>query len=150
MPKAERSLRVLVVEDDMTIAMLVEEMLIELGHEVIELAMRLPKATELAHSADFDLALVDVNLDGRKSFPIADILRERGIPFIFATGYGASGLDPAYVRYPVLTKPFLIEDLKSAITSVRRSHEGDRGNGDLAASLLPGSTQAVQIADEDH
>ena len=119
MPKAERPLQVLVVEDEMTIAMLIEDILIEIGHEVVELAMRLPRATELARSAEFDLALLDVNLDGRKSFPVADILLERGIPFIFATGYGASGLDPAYARHPVLTKPFLVEDLKVAIYALK-------------------------------
>lgn len=108
-------MRVLVVEDDMMIALLIEDMLIDLGHEVIDLAMRLPRAEELAKSADFDLAILDVNLDGRKSFPVADILADRGIPFLFATGYGASGIEPAYAGSPVLTKPFLAGDLQAAI-----------------------------------
>jgi CheY-like chemotaxis protein len=77
--------------------------------------MRLPRAEELARSADFDLAILDVNLDGRKSFPVADILSSRGIPFLFATGYGASGIEPAYAGSPVLSKPFLTGDIKAAI-----------------------------------
>lgn len=110
-------LRILVVEDEMTIALMIEDMLLELGHVVVDLAMRLPQAEDMANKADFDFAVLDVNLDGRKSFPVADILSERGIPFVFATGYGASGLDPAYSGRPVITKPFLVDDLKSAIES---------------------------------
>ncbi|MCK8778375.1 response regulator [Rhizobium sp. NTR19] len=111
-------LRILVVEDEMTIALMIEDMLIQLGHEVVELAMRLPRAEELARQAAFDLALLDVNLDGRKSFPVADILSARGIPFVFATGYGASGLENGYSHCPVVTKPFMMEDLKTVIDSL--------------------------------
>ncbi|TDK39085.1 response regulator [Rhizobium deserti] len=114
-------LRILVVEDEMTIALLIEDMLSELGHEVVDLAMRLPQAVELAQRADFDLAILDVNLDGRKSFPVADILLERGIPFAFATGYGAAGIEPAYTGRPVLTKPFLMDDLETAIATLAAS-----------------------------
>lgn len=107
--------RVLVVEDEMTIALLIEDMLVEMGHVVVDLAMRLPQAEELARKAEFDVAVLDVNLDGRRSFPVADILRERGIPFVFATGYGASGVDPAYAHSPIVTKPFVMDELKTAI-----------------------------------
>ncbi|MBW6423122.1 response regulator [Rhizobium sp. XQZ8] len=112
------ALRILVVEDEMTIALMIEDMLIELGHEVIDLAMRLPQAEDAASKADFDLAVLDVNLDGRKSFPVADILSGRGIPYVFATGYGGAGLDAAYSSRPVLTKPFMIDDLKAAIDAL--------------------------------
>jgi CheY-like chemotaxis protein len=113
--EADMRLRILVVEDEMTIALLIEDMLSELGHDVVDLAMRLPQAVELARKTEFDLAILDVNLDGRKSFPVADILLERGIPFAFATGYGAAGIEPAYAGRPVLTKPFLLDDLKATI-----------------------------------
>jgi CheY-like chemotaxis protein len=112
-------LRILVVEDEMTIALLIEDMLIDLGHEVVELAMRLPQAMHLAATAAIDFAILDVNLDGRMSFPVADLLRERGVPFIFATGYGSAGLDEHYRgSAPVVKKPFRLQDLRSAIDSM--------------------------------
>lgn len=112
-------LRILLVEDEMTIALMIEDMLTELGHEVVELAMRLPQALEAARHIDADLAILDVNLDGHRSFPVADILVERAIPFAFATGYGAAGLDEAYHGKPVLAKPFLFEDLRKVLAQIR-------------------------------
>src|SRR6201995_5739888 len=90
--------RVLVIEDEMTIALSIEDMLIELGHEVIDLAMRLPQGLALAKGAEFDLAILDVNLDGRMSFPIADVLNDRGVPYLFVTGYGSAGIDLVHPR----------------------------------------------------
>jgi CheY-like chemotaxis protein len=108
--------RILVVEDEMTIALLIEDMLTDLGHEVVGLAMRLPHAMELASTAAIDFAVLDVNLDGRMSFPVADLLSARGVPFIFATGYGSAGLDERYRgQAPVVRKPFRLQDLQSAI-----------------------------------
>jgi len=108
-------MRILIVEDEMTIALLLEDMLTELGHEVAGIAMRLPKALELARDAEFDLAILDVNLDGHMSFPIADILVERQVPFLFASGYGAAGVVGAHKDRPVLRKPFELKDLQDAI-----------------------------------
>jgi CheY-like chemotaxis protein len=107
--------RVLIVEDEMTIAFLIEDMLIDLGHEVVAIAMRLPEALEAARRVEADLAILDVNLDGHRSFPVADILAERAIPYAFATGYGALGLEGAYRERPVLAKPFLREHLAALI-----------------------------------
>ena len=109
-------MRILVVEDEMVVAFMIEDMLGVLGHEVIGLAMRLPQALELAGSCTADLAILDVNLAGLKSFPVADVLAERGVPFLFATGYGLAGLTPPYDRQPVIKKPFGQEDLASAIS----------------------------------
>ena len=78
--------------------------------------MRFSQAMKLAESEQFDLAILDVNLDGCKSFPIAEVLARRGIRFIFSTGYGSSGIEPPYGDRPVLTKPFDIEKLESAIS----------------------------------
>jgi CheY-like chemotaxis protein len=108
-------LRVLVVEDEMTIALLIEDMLVELGHEVVELAMRLPRALEIARTEAMDLAILDVNLDGRPSFPVAEVLDERGVPFIFATGYGPAGLAEDFRDRPVIKKPFDLRGLATAI-----------------------------------
>lgn len=110
------ALRILVVEDEMMIAFMIEDMLVDLGHEVVALAMRLPEALEAAQRPDIDLAILDVNLDGLRSFPVADILIERAIPFAFATGYGAAGLDEAYRNRPVLAKPFLSDDLRKLLS----------------------------------
>lgn len=90
----------------MTIALLLEDMLTELGHDVRGLAMRLPQALDLAQRLELDFAILDINLDGRSSFAVGDILKARGVPFIFASGYGAQGLEPPYRGYPVLPKPF--------------------------------------------
>jgi CheY-like chemotaxis protein len=77
--------------------------------------MRLPQALEWARTATFDIAVLDINLDGCTSFPVADVLRERGIPFTFITGYGAAGLEPPYDAWSVVKKPFDAAMLKSAI-----------------------------------
>jgi CheY-like chemotaxis protein len=109
------ALRILIVEDEMTIALMIEDMLTDLGHEVAAMAMRLPQALALAQTADIDFAILDVNLDGRMSFPVADVLSDRGVPFVFATGYGSAGVDPPYKGRTVIRKPFDMSDLKTAI-----------------------------------
>lgn len=98
--------------------MLIEEMLIDMGHDVGAVASRIPDAIDLARTGAFDLAIVDINLDGLPSYPIAEILRERRIPFVFATGYGAAGIEPKYAGTPVLTKPFLRTDLEKLLSQV--------------------------------
>lgn len=114
---AERALRVLIVEDEMLVAMNIEDMLLELGHEVTGIASRLEPALALAREAAIDVALLDVNLAGQPSFPVAALLRQRGIPFLFATGYGIKGISQEYRDCTVLQKPFLAQDLARAITA---------------------------------
>lgn len=109
------ALRVLIVEDEMTIALLIEDMLVDLGHEVAGMSMRLPQAMELAKSAAFDLAILDVNLDGLTSFDVAHTLAERKIPFLFVTGYGPAGIAPQYQDRITVKKPFAQSDLQVAI-----------------------------------
>ncbi len=111
----ERRLRVLIVEDEMLVAMNIEDMLLDLGHEVAGLAGRLDAAMSLAGEAEFDLAMLDVNLAGETSFPVAALLAERGIPFLFATGYGIRGVAEEYRDRPVLQKPFRARDLETAL-----------------------------------
>ena len=72
---------------------------------------------KLAQSADFDLAILDVNVNGKMISPVADLIRARQRPFIFATGYGSSGLPEEYRDRPALQKPFQIETLAKAIAS---------------------------------
>ena len=111
-------LRVLVIEDESIIALLIEDMLREMGHQVGEVAPRMEDARRAAEAGSFDFAIVDVSLHGEPSYPIADILRARGIPFVFATGYGADGLDPGHRATPTLQKPFAPEDLRAALSLV--------------------------------
>ncbi len=115
---AERRLRILIVEDEMLVAMNIEDMLLDLGHEVAGLAARLDAALALAREGAFDAAMLDVNLAGDRSFPVADLLTERGIPFLFATGYGLGGIDEKYHDRPVLQKPFRAADLAGALEAL--------------------------------
>ena len=110
--RARRARRALVVEDEVIVGMLVEDMLQELGYEVAALSTHLDQAVELARDIDVDFAVLDLNLNGRLSYPAADMLRQRGLPFIFATGYGAKILVPPYAGTPTLQKPFHLDDLR--------------------------------------
>ena len=112
--------RVLIVEDEVLIAMNLEDMLNDLGHEVIGRATRIELAMDLARESDIDFAVLDINLAGKKSFPVADILSERGIPFAFATGNGPEGLMDGYRDFPALQKPYAQEDLERTIAQVLR------------------------------
>lgn len=109
------SLRVLVVEDEMMIAMLLEDILNDLGHQVAGVAMRLPQAIEMAKDTDADIAILDINLDGRRSFPVADVLREKGVKLIFASGYGSPGLEAPFLDEIILKKPFEPNDIRLAL-----------------------------------
>ena len=104
-------LRVLVVEDEMMVSMLIEDMLDDLGCKVVGPASRLDEAIALAGEAELDCAVLDVNLGGQSIFPLADLLRAKGAPFAFATGYGDAGLREIDKGSPVLQKPFRETDL---------------------------------------
>lgn len=112
---------VLVVEDEIIVAMLLEDMLTELGHSVVGPAVRLERALHLAKTAVIDFAVLDINLDGEHSFAVADVLRERCIPFIFASGYGTAGLGAAYRDVFMLSKPFDIGQLERALARLEPS-----------------------------
>jgi len=115
---AERRLRILVVEDEMLVAMNIEDMLLDLGHEVAGIASRLAPALALAGEASIDAAMLDVNLAGESSFPVADLLAERGIPFVFATGYGPQGIEERHRGRPLLQKPFRASDLGPVLAAL--------------------------------
>ncbi len=112
-------LRVLVVEDEMMVSMLIEDMLSDLGCTVIGPASRLEEAIDLASSSEIDCAVLDVNLGGQPIFPLADILREKGAPFAFATGYGDAGLRDVDRGSPVLQKPFREGDLARVLGQLK-------------------------------
>ncbi len=103
-------MRILVVEDEMMVAMLLEDMLIDLGCRVIK-AGRVEKAVQFVAGTEIDGAILDVNVAGESVYPVASALQARGIPFIFSSGYGAGGLAPEYRDRPTLSKPFRQEEL---------------------------------------
>jgi len=107
--------RILVVEDESMIAMMVEDFLTELGWDVVGLVGSLDRALAMARDADIHAAVLDVNLNGQLSFAAADILSERSIPFVFATGYGVDGMARRFANVPILTKPFHRDDLDRAL-----------------------------------
>jgi CheY-like chemotaxis protein len=102
---------ILVVEDEIMVLMLIEEMLAELGCASVTAAATVDQALEAIDANVFDVALLDVNLNGTKSYPVADALAMRGVPFLFATGYSDHGLKDGYPGRPVLTKPFQFQKL---------------------------------------
>ena len=110
--------RVLVVEDEYLIRMLLEDMLGDLGYGIAAAVGTIAEATELAANGQFNVAILDVNLDGQEIYPVAEILAKRGLPFIFVTGYGKGSLSEPYIGRPALQKPFQAEQLKTALAGL--------------------------------
>ena len=117
-------IRVLLVEDETLVAMLLEDMIADLGGTVLRSASRVARALEFAQdtSLDFDLAVLDVNLAGEEAFPIADALARRGVPFAFSTGYGNAGLPDAWRSRPTLQKPFTQDQVTTVLTHALKPH----------------------------
>lgn len=113
-----RPARALIVEDEQLIAMMTEDMLIELGHDIAATAHSLATGLACAADAAIDFAVLDINLNGERSFPIADALSERGIPFLFLTGFGINGLSERYKAAPILAKPFSMDALARMIDRI--------------------------------
>ena len=109
--------RVLVVEDEYLIRMLLEDMLDELGYGTVAVGT-ISEARQLATDGDFSAAILDVNLDGQEIYPVADILLERGLPFVFVTGYGERSLPEPYRDHPSLQKPFQADQLKTTLAGL--------------------------------
>jgi DNA-binding response OmpR family regulator len=111
-------LRALVVEDEAMIAMLIEDMLLDAGCTAVDVAGRMDSAMRFAETGSYDFVILDVNLGGTPSYPIADVLAKRDIPVIFATGYGVGGLKASYAGAPTLQKPFVRADLEAIISGI--------------------------------
>jgi CheY-like chemotaxis protein len=107
--------RVLVVEDDVMIRMLIEDMLTDLGFELAAEASKVHEALAAVQSAEIDVAILDVNLSGETTGPVAEALAAQGTPFVFATGYGEHGLPEQFRDRPLLKKPFQIDSLKRVL-----------------------------------
>jgi DNA-binding response OmpR family regulator len=107
-----------VVEDEAVIAMLVEDMVLDFGSEVVGPAAKMDEALRLASDAPLDAAILDVNVGGAVVFPVADVLEDREIPFVFATGYGSGGLPSRFRSRPALAKPFSYLELTEVLRAV--------------------------------
>ena len=108
-------LRILVVEDEMLIAVLIEEMLQGLGCQVVGPVSRLDAALRLAHEEPLDAAILDVRIRGGQVYPVAEELLARNIPFVLASGYGDWALPENLQHQPRLTKPFRQHDLEEQV-----------------------------------
>lgn len=110
--------QVFIVEDESLLVMVLEDMLPELGYEVAATAHSVPAALQALESHEPDLAILDVNLAGKPSFPVADALKLRGIPFVFASGYGESILPDRHASVPLVPKPYGRRELETALSAL--------------------------------
>lgn len=115
MSEEVKGYRILVVEDEGLVAMLLEDMLADLGHLVVATVGTLEKASKAAAESAIDFAVLDLNLNGQETYGLAETLSGRGIPFVFATGYASTGVRQDWQHVPVVQKPFQLSDLERAL-----------------------------------
>jgi CheY-like chemotaxis protein len=114
---------ILVVEDEAMIGMMIEDFLDTLGYRLHGLATSLAEGCAMAGQGGFDGAILDCNLRGEKSWPIAEVLHGRGIPFVFATGGNADDVPTAFAHRPSLAKPFTIGAVERALEQILGARE---------------------------
>ena len=107
--------RVLVVEDEAAISMLLEDMLFDFGCEIVGPAARLTTALEMAQNESYAVAILDVNVAGEPIYPVAEAVVQRNLPLVFSTGYGGAGIREPFRDRPVVQKPFSQNDLKRSL-----------------------------------
>lgn len=123
--------KVLLVEDEAIIAFAMEDLLVELGCDIVGPAMQLDEALKLAEEAQIDAAILDVNLNDLRSYPVAAELERRNVPFVFATGYDREGLEWPGTPVDLLSKPYRKEQVEAALCRML----------DSAGEAIPGSGQ---------
>lgn len=117
---------ILLVEDEALIRMMLVEMVEELGHRVIAEAGSVDEARSLAEIEGYDLAILDINLQGISVRPVAEIVRSRGLPLFFLSGYGSAGVPDGFEEIPVLVKPCTPDALKRSIDAVLPNGEPEK------------------------
>jgi len=117
--QAPMMFRVLIVEDEFLIASMLEAHLVRLGYTVPPIAATVDDALSTIAAHEIDLAVVDINLAGTVSFPVAEALKARSIPFVFTTGYGESGVPEEYRAFPIVQKPYRISKLEPILRGLR-------------------------------
>jgi DNA-binding response OmpR family regulator len=107
----------MLVEDELMVALMIEDFLDELGCVVAGVAADVEDAKELIAKVEFDLAVLDINLSGQFSFPIALILRERGIPYIFSSGYDSLShvVPDEFAHDIIITKPYRLAEFAESL-----------------------------------
>jgi two-component sensor histidine kinase len=111
--------RVLLVEDEALIGMMMVDILTELGYSILGPVTNIADAIASAKRGDFDTAILDINLKGELVYPVADLLLESGVPFLFVTGYSAERIDKRYAGVPTLQKPLQKKDLQTAFARAK-------------------------------
>lgn len=115
---------IFLVEDETLVRMSLASMVEELGHRVVAEAATIKEAGAIAMTGVFDLAILDINIDGLGIDPVAHVIERRGLPFLFVTGYGAEWLPSLFRRRPVLEKPVSLDRLRHTIDALL-----ERANG---------------------
>lgn len=115
MSQGNSNRRILVVEDELMVAMGLEMVLADAGYVVVGPIGRVEQALQAATGDQFDFALLDVNVRGEEVYPVADILAKRGIPFAFLTGYGRESLPKNQTQALILSKPFNAAELLATV-----------------------------------
>ncbi len=116
--------RILIVEDTAMVVMLLEDVIANLGWEVVGPATRLEQAVRLARAGEIDAVVLDINLDGEMSWPVAAILQDGRIPFVFATGYdGATVIPEQFAGHPVVRKPYSMADIERVLRELLSGHQ---------------------------
>jgi CheY-like chemotaxis protein len=111
--------RILIVEDEVVVALFMEDILGEFGYAVAGVVCHLDEA--MARERDYDLAVLDVHINGRSVFDFADKLSAEGVPFVFATGYGEAAGAPGGFDAPVIRKPYDVTQVASAVAELLRA-----------------------------
>ena len=110
--------KVMIVEDELLVAMLLEEALVEHGCEIVGPFSTLETALLAAHDVVAHVAVLDVNLRGKRVYPVAELLEARGIPFLLMSGYGRDGVPAEHAHWVACSKPFLPGDLVAALAGL--------------------------------
>ncbi|OAN65076.1 hypothetical protein A7X12_16425 [Sphingomonas sp. TDK1] len=119
--------RVLIVEDEPIISALLDDMISELGAHVVQAAGTLAEAQQAARCSELDAAVLDINLLGEMSYPAAEELNKRAIPFIFVTGFAAEPIPSVLAHVPVVSKPYTLSNIKAGLlAATRRAPACDR------------------------
>jgi CheY-like chemotaxis protein len=113
-----RQASVFLVEDEVLIGMLLTDMIEQLGHRVVAEAANIQDGQTLAQTANYDLAVLDINIGGHRIDPVAEIIDRRGLPFLFVSGYGSGGRPEQFSDRPLLQKPVMTWRLGDTINSI--------------------------------